>query len=701
MARHRAVEVGEECDLVVAVVGQPSTGKSTFFGHVTGKAVRVAAWPGTTVEMAVARIEHRGARVCLVDLPGVYGLATTSPEEAITKRFLLEGSYDAVLALVDPLIVERSVYLPLELAEMGLRLVVALTKWDLAHKRGVHVDVGKVSSRLGVPVIPISSLTGEGVKELLDALVEAARGGGPRPPLRVDYGPLGQYIERLSRELGSTPLSSTWVALKLLEGDEEVARLVSRGDVLELAKELREEFRRVYGRHPEDVAVFARYEKASEVLEGAVVRVAVRESRASLYLDRLFLSPRLGPVLSLATLFLVFLGAFGVNTGFPLNALMRLAGWESAAEALEEYSLSGLLARAFSLLGDSVRGSLEGYSEALAALVADGILGGVGLVLSFAPLVLVVSALISVLEDSGLGPRMVHSLHRLLRAFGLSGRSLYPLVLGFGCNVPAALQSRIAIDEHERLQVLGSVPFVLCQARFVVMMYFAQYLFPGRPLLQASLVFSLYMLSIALFLLTSKLLRALVFKAGEAPELVMEIPPLHRPSARVVWWNSWIRVRHFLAKAGTVIFAMALAAWLAVSYGPAGLASDPADSYAALVGSAVGRLAEAVYGLDPSSSWKVGFALLYGAVAKEGLVTSAAALSNVEEAEALEALGLTFQQAVGLLFFFMFYIPCLPTIAAIYYESRSLRYALGVSLYLVLAALVVSVSAYWVLELFA
>ncbi|MEM1703172.1 MAG: FeoB small GTPase domain-containing protein, partial [Zestosphaera sp.] len=167
----RASSVGE-CGITVAVVGQPSTGKSTFFTYVTGEVVRIASWPGTTVEQRVASVEYRGVRLCFVDLPGIYGLAATSPEEAITKKFLLEGEYDVVLVLVDPLVIERSIYLPLQLAEMGVKLVVAVTKWDVVHKSGLHVDVSKVSARLGVPVVPISSITGEGVDELMSVLVE-------------------------------------------------------------------------------------------------------------------------------------------------------------------------------------------------------------------------------------------------------------------------------------------------------------------------------------------------------------------------------------------------------------------------------------------------------------------------------------------------------------------------------------------------
>lgn len=691
----------ERCVLTVAVVGQPSTGKSTFFSHVTGKIERVASWPGTTVEQKIARVRYRDMSICLVDLPGIYGLSVTSFEESVTKKFLLLGNYDVVLVLVDPLVIERSIYLPLQIAEMGVRVVVAVTKWDIIHKHGVHIDVEKLSSRLGFPVLPISSITGEGVGKLLDSVVRIASSELRWRPLEVDYGPLNSYIDKLAaaiEELKNPNLSKRWVAERLLEGDPEVSELVGSGNVLQLAGRLREEFRKVFGTYPEDVATYMRFRKASEVLEGAVVRVRIKRGTLAAGLDRVFLSPKLGIVASVGILFIAFLAAFTVNTGFPLNVILRFAGMEQVAEVLETYSLSGLIGEGFAILSEYLRSFLGQYSVTLATVLADGVVGGVGMVLSFAPLVLVVSAVISVIEDSGLGPRMVASLHSFFSGFGLSGRSLYPLVLGFGCNVPAVMQSRIAIDEYERKQVIASAPFVLCQARLVVMMYFTNYLFPGQPLLQASTMLLLYSTSILLFLLTSKLVRRAVFKVRENPELVMEIPPLHRPSARVVWWNSWLRAKHFLVKAGTVIFVMALASWFMVATGPRGFTDDPASSYAAIAGSAIGKFFELIYKVDSRTSWKVGYALLYGTVAKEGLITSVAQLSAVEEGKALEVLGLNPAQAISLLVLFMFYIPCAPTIAAIYRESESAKFTIGVTLYMVTTSVVLSTITYYTLS---
>ncbi len=689
------------CGLTVAVVGQPSTGKSTFFSRVTGKIERVASWPGTTVEQSIARVRHRDVNICLVDLPGIYGLSTTSLEEAVTKRFLLQGKYDFVLVLVDPLVIERSIYLPLQLAEMGVKVVIAITKWDIIHKHGIHIDVEKLSTRLGIPIFPISSITGEGISNLLDYLVRATGELRVRP-LKIDYGLLNSYIERLATSIGeiSNPgLSRWWVAERLLEGDQEVSELVRSRDALKLAGELREEFRKTFGSYPEDVATYMRFRKVSEVLEGAVVRVPIKGGALSGWVDKVFLNQRLGFLASLATLFLAFLVAFTVNTGFPLNVIFRYAGLENVADILETYSLSGLISEGFALLSDYLKSYLEGFNPTLVTVLADGVIGSVGVVLSFAPLVLVVSAIISVIEDSGLGPRMVTSLHNFFSAFGLSGRSLYPLVLGLGCNVPAVMQSRIAIDEYERKQIIASTPFVLCQARLVVMMYFANYIFPGRPLLQASTILLLYVTSIALFMLTSKLVRRVAFKVSESPELVMEIPPLHKPSARVVWWNSWLRTKHFLVKAGTVIFALSLASWLMISVGPNGFSEDPASSYAAIAGTAISRFFELTYGVDRDVSWKIGYALIYGTIAKEGLITSIAQLSAVEEGSALEVLKLSPAQAVSLLMLFMFYIPCAPTIVVAYRESGSIRFVAGLVLYMVAIALALSVITYHTLNL--
>lgn len=692
---------GRSCDYVVAVVGQPSVGKSTFFARVTGEVVRIANWPGTTVEQKVGLTVFEGKTVCLVDLPGVYGLSPTSPEEKVTKNFLLSGDWDAVLVLADSLALERSIYLPIQVGEMTDKLVVALAKWDETHKRGVHVDVEKLSSRLGVPVIPVSSVTGEGVKRVISTLVKLIEGGVKNRRVHIDYGILESYLSELSTQVEKCcggRLLGRWVALRLMEEDHEVIELIKdMPEVVRRGEELREDFRRATGRTPEEIAILRRYECASQLLKDVVVRVRVRPSYVTV-VDKIFLHPILGPAASALTIFSTFAVAFTLNTGFPLTLVLRYVGFTVAADFLERYSISGLLEQLFGSVGGLVRPALESVSRELASLLVDGVLGGVGSVLSFLPLILLVSAAMAVLEDSGLGPRMVSSLHSFFRYFGLSGRALYPLVIGFGCNVPAVTQSRVAVDEFERIEVIASAPFVLCQARLVVLLYFTRALFPGDTLSQSAVMTSLYMVSILLYLITAKLVRRL-YGVKEAPELIMEVPPIHRPSARVVWWSSWSNTRHFLYKAGVIILTLSLLSWGMLSYGPARYAESLDQSYGAVIGSGVGRFFEEFYGLNNSTSWMVGYALVYGSIAKEGLISSIAQLTGLAGEEALNVLKLTTAQGVSILTLMMFYVPCMTTVAVIYQESKSARLTLAIVTYVLGVALTISLLSYTLLSL--
>jgi len=693
------VSEGRSCDYVIAVVGQPSVGKSTFFAHVTGELVRVANWPGTTVEQKVGIVTFEGKTLCLVDLPGIYGLSPTSPEEEITKNFLISGNWDVVLVLADSLILERSIYLPIQIGEMTSKLVVALTKWDVTHKMGVHIDVGKLSSRLGFPIIPISSITGEGIREVLATLVRIAEGKVRSNPIKISYGLLDSYVNELTELVSDEKLiklPKRWVALRLLEGDQDIVNFVKdRPDIIEKSEKLREEFKKATGRMPEEIAILGRYEYATQVIKETIVRVAVRP-RITTLIDKVYLHPLAGPLVSAITLFLVFALAFTINTGFPFTYLLRSLGLDAAANALESYSLSGLLERFFTFAGEVLRTVLGNLSKEIASLLADGILGGLGTVLSFLPLVFLVSVSLAVLEDSGLGPRMVVSLHNSLKFFGLSGRALYPLVIGFGCNVPAVIQSRISIDEVEKREIIVSSPFILCQARLIVLLYFTKVLFPSNAIFQALVMTLLYFTSIILYLLTAKLVRFLS-NVKEPPELIMELPIMHRPSLKVVWWGSWSNTKHFLYKAGVIIFALSILSWVLLSYGPTGYVESPETSYGAIAGSYLGRVLEALYNLRSESSWVIGYALIYGFIAKEGLIASVSQLTGLAEEEALTSLGLDFAQGISILIFMMFYVPCMATVATIHQESKSLKFTLGLTIYLVSVALLISLITYRIL----
>jgi ferrous iron transport protein B len=678
----------------VAVVGNPNVGKSTLFTRLTREIAHIANWPGTTVERKEGVLHLDGADVVLVDLPGVYSLAGVSVEEKVARDYILRGDWDAVLVLVDSLAPERTLYLAVHVLELTGRAVVALTKWDAAHARGVHVRVESLRRALGVPVVAVSAVTGEGLGELVKALREVLEGGGGEP-LKVDYGLLEPAIAEVERELAGLRLGVRaplrWIALKLLEGDEDLAKLVEGaggGAAVGRARELREAVARSAGVDPEELAVARRFRFVDEVSRRAVVRARVSEGRGTL--ERLLLSPVAGPLLSLAILVSAYALVFSLNTGFPLNALFKVVGLGELAERLESFTLSGLISSFFDAAAGYLRASLP--PSPLASLLADGLLGGLALVLSFLPLILTALLVLAFLEDSGVGPYAAASLHRLFQRVGLSGRAAYPLLVALGCNVPAVMASRTAPEEAERRQLMAAMPFVPCQARLVVLLAFASAYFADSPLLAAAAFVTAYAIALALFAATSLAVRR-VLGAGEAPELALELPPLHKPSLRVLWWISWDYAKHYLKRAGLVIFGLSLVVWGLTSYGPSGPA-EPGESYAAIAGRALAPLASFL-GLSGGKAEAAAFAALAGLVAKETILLSLAALQgSTDPVEALRALELSRAQALALAVFYTAYMPCAATIATIYKESGSARFAAAAVAWSILASAAVSWLAY-------
>jgi ferrous iron transport protein B len=693
--------------LIVALAGSPNVGKSALFNALTGKAAHVANWPGVTVDMAVAVVDVEGSRLCLVDLPGTYGLSATSLDEEAARNFILDGTPDAIIVVADATAPERTLYLAVQMLELTPRVVVVLNKADMAHSLGIHIHVKELERRLGVPVVAVSALQGLGLDDLLEAVVGVARGEGGGRPLRIDYGALEPFIAELEEMLAPhehhVKVPARWLAVKLLEGDEkaeEIVRAHGLAEVADHAHRLRARFRAENGTYPEDIATAARFDYAERLLKGAVVRVRIRRSRLVEAVEAVFRHPVAGPLASLVTLFLLFTIVFAVNVGFPLNLVLESLGYSSIAGALEEYSLSGLVARLFNALAAEVEALLVGrVPETLAGLVVDGIITGVGSVISFLPLIVTVSAMLAVLEDSGLAPRMAASLHGLFEKFGVSGRALFPLMVSMGCNVPGVISARGIPEGEERVSIALSTPFVTCQARLVVLLAFlGAYL--ASPFSRALAVLLIYMAGVLLALVTAGVLRRLLFGRAESPELVIELPPLHRPSGKVVWWTTWSYSKSFVRKAAGIIFVLSIVVWTLTFYGPSGAVSNPADSFGAMLGRVFEPAARALWGISGDQAWKVIFAAINGFAAKEVVVETIAIVQGIEDpVAAVRSLGLTIPQAMSLLVFLMLYVPCMATVAVMYQETKRGRYVIAAILYMVVVAAAFSAAVYRLLEL--
>ncbi len=688
-------------EILVALAGSPNVGKSTLFNRITGGDVHVANWPGVTLQRAEGRIEHHGITLRIVDLPGTYSLSAQDVGERIAREFIVEERPDVIVIVVDATSLEKSLYFAIMALELCQRAVIALNMIDAAEKRGIHVDVEGLESRLGVPVVPVSALKGIGLGVLLDRILDVALDRVKTLPPRVDYDGLEPFIhevEKVLKDKGAlSRYPSRWAAVRLLEGDEVLIDEL-RSEDPELADKIlsiRERARVELGEDPERIAIGSRYSFIDEVVSSTVTRVRLAAPTITEKLDELMLHPVAGPIASVFLILLTFFLIFAVNTGFPLNILLDHMGYPELAALIEEYSLSGILGSLFDWLSSFLSEWLAsmGYADWLVGLISDGIVGSLGTLASFIPLLLMAYVFLGAMQDSGLFPRAAVSLDNLFRRFGLSGRAFFPAALGMGCSVAAVVSTRAMDDDRERMVTAMTSPLVPCQARLLVLLALASAAF-ANPLEQSALTVSIYLLSFILYLLTSKLLNKFLFKVEYAPDLVMELPPYHRPSLRVIWWYARNNTEHFVRKAGLLIFVLGVATWFLLNFGPAGYLShgDISQSYAAILG----NILTPVTSLIGLPDWRYALAFEVGFVAKEGLLITFSSITGAADpVEALKSMGITPLKAVSMALAMNYYVPCLATVAALFSELRIGKYVLLTVAIEIVLALLLAGTVYW------
>ncbi len=664
-------------ELLIALIGSPNVGKSTLFNRITGGNVHVANWAGVTLQRFEGTLSYGGKRLRVVDLPGTYGLSAENVGERIAREFIAGEKPDVLILIADATSLERSLYLVVNALELQGRAVVALNMIDAAEKRGIHVNEEGLQGRLGVPVVSISALKGFGIGRLLRAIIDVAEGrSGREEPLLVNYNGLERFIARLERVLGEAGFDRyplRWAAVRLLEGDEVLMKELS--EYPEVASEvlaLREEARRELATEPESLVIASRYEFIEELLMDNVERVGLSGPSVEEALDGVLLHPIAGPLVSVTLILLAFLAVFTLNTGFPVTMILSAVGLKDLSDLIESYSLTGLIGSLFGAVSSKVASALSslGLNDLLVGLMSEGILGTLGTLMSFIPLLLITYMILGALQDSGIFPRAAASLDSIFRRFGLSGRALFPAVVGFGCNVPGVIATRGLEEEEERVVTSVAEPFIPCQARLAVLVVISAAVFRD-PLHQAYLMVSIYLLGILMFLLSSKFLRKLIFGSKEAPELLMELPPYHVPSARVIWWYARANTLHFLRKAGLIILILGTLTWLALNSGPSGYPVETSGSFASIIGSFLAPVLSPA-GLD---DWRLALALEVGFIAKEGLITVFSSISGISDpVGAIRALGMTPLRAVSLALFMSLYVPCLATLSVMLSELRRAKY---------------------------
>ena len=644
----------------VALVGNPNCGKTTLFNALTGSDQYVGNWPGVTVEKKEGTAKVGDVSFTVVDLPGIYSLSPYSMEELVARRFIIGEKPDAIINIVDATNLERNLYLTMQLLELERPMVLALNFMDEVEKKGDQIDCGKLSAHLGVPVIPISARDGQNIDKLVEEAHRQMHTGLTLEPddlyddfTHAIHHRIGDIIHDRAYERG---IPAHWAAIKLLEGDSEVAKDLGLGETTlrridqiateyEASSELGDR---------ETLLADSRYRFVERVVRSSVKRrgdggkPTITERIDAVATHKYFALP-----LFLAMMLVVFLITFS-GPGAWLS--------DGIAAFLEDVLCPGASAWLNSL----------GAPAWLTGLLVDGLISGVGGVITFLPMIALLFLFLSLLEDSGYMARAAFVMDRTLRHFGLSGKAFIPMLMGFGCTVPAVMGARTMENEKDRRMTILLVPFMSCGARLPIYGLMTAAFFPDHAGL---VVFGLYLLGPVLAFLSGLFLKRFLFKGEPAPFL-LELPPYRMPTAKNIWLHVWQRVRDFLTRAGTIIAAMSVVVWFLQSFGPNfQMVSDTAESILARFGSFIAP----IFAPLGFGAWQAAVALLTGLIAKEAVVSSMSlfyGFSMTDYAAAGAAMAVTFSPAAALAFlvFCALYTPCVAAIATIRREMGSRRW---------------------------
>jgi ferrous iron transport protein B len=660
-----------EGTVLVALAGQPNVGKSTVFNLLTGMNQHVGNWPGKTVERKEGAFASNGNEYRLVDLPGTYSLTANSAEEVIAREFIIRERPDVVVAMVDAAILERSLYLVAELLPLPAPVIVGLNMIDVAEQEGFCIEPEVLEAALGVRVVPMIAAKNVGVRELVEAIDEAVSGDGSyepkRPEIRADHQEVLVRIEDLIAGSVPEPYPRDWVALKLLEGDREVTKMMQAY----LPEGRWEAVHSVLRDHDDALVAVAggRYEWIGRMIRAAVTCPKSGQIGRTERLDRWATHPLWGLVFLAGVLGVVFWLTYAI--GVPLQELMdtyvvgALANWVTTL-------MTGIGAPAW-----------------LTSLLTDGVVGGLGSVLTFLPILLIFFAVMGVLEDVGYMARAAYVMDGFMHMMGLHGKSFLPLFLGFGCNVPAVLGARVIESRRARLVTILLAPLVPCTARMAVVAFLAPAFFGSAATLVS---WGLILLALLVLALAGVLINRVMFR-GQRAAFIMELPLYHVPNPRTIVLLVWQRSREFVLKAVTVILPVSLAIWV-LSTLPSG---DVETSFLAQVGRWLEPVGS-VMGFD----WRLIVALVTGFIAKENTIASLRVLFGTGEGTGLAEVlagSLSTSTALAFLVVQMLFVPCVATVAAIRQETRSWGWMLFSLGFLLAVSWGAGIGVYWLARL--
>lgn len=657
----------------VALVGNPNCGKTSLFNFASGAHERVGNYSGVTVDAKEGFAEFEGYRMKLVDLPGTYSLSAYSPEELYVRKQLVEDTPDVIINVLDASNIERNLYLTTQLMDMHLRVVCALNMFDETERRGDQLNIDTLSGLMGIPMVPTSFKTGRGLPELMREVIhifESQEGhDNYYRHIHINHGhEIENGIANIQKFLKGNDLlrlrySTRWLALKLLEKDSEAERVIRELPEAEQIIEVRDvaihRVKEETGTDSETAIMDAKYGFIRGALQEAGYEMGTKENtyKVTHQLDALITNRWLGFPIFFFLLYLMFEATFTLGQ-YPMDWIEAGVEW----------------------LGDFVS---QNMSEGpLKAMLVDGIIGGVGAVIVFLPQILILYTFISFMEDSGYMARAAFIMDKLMHGMGLHGKSFIPLIMGFGCNVPAVMATRTIESRRSRLITMLVLPMMSCSARLPIYIMITGAFFAVRY--QSLVMMSLYVTGIVLSVIIARVLSTWVIKGEDTP-FVMELPPYRFPTAKAIFRHTWEKGKQYLKKMGGVILVASILVWALGYFGTMGVAPSLEESFIGLMGKAIEPLF-----LAQGFNWRLDVSLLAGVGAKEIVASTIGVLYGDA--------GYNFSPltAYAFLLFVLIYFPCIATIAAIKHESGSWRWAIFAACYTTLLAWVVSAVVYQV-----
>ena len=674
-------------DLHVGFIGNPNCGKTTLFNAYTGAKLKVANWPGVTVEKKEGVFKYHDHNYKLVDLPGIYSLTSYTMEEKLSRQYILSEDVDVIIDIADASTLERNLYLTLQLIELGKPVILALNMMDIVEERGMEIDLHRLPEMLGIPVIPVSARRKTGLDILMHAVAHHKRKPTDNnlehhhetnekkskhkhkhhKELALVYSDeiedkIDEITKRLEEKYGLTE-NLRWLAIKLLEKDEEICNLYP-------------DFDDIVTKNYETDIINQKYDFIEEIIEETVVN---KKSKTELTdkIDKVLTHNIWSVPIFLAIMALVFVLTFTLGDYFSsyLQVLIdRIT-----------YGINYLL-------------NAMHVNHILKSLIVDGALAGVGGILTFLPNIFILFLALAILEDSGYMSRVAYVMDNLMSKIGLSGRAFVPMLLGFGCTVPAVMCTRTLENMHDRRKTIFITPFMSCSAKLPVYILFSHVFFGKYAIIAA---FSMYVLGIVVAIITALIIKLFDKSKSSSGELVIELPEYKKPNAHSILIYATEKVKDYLTKAGTTIFIASIIVWIILNFGPHGMCgNNVSESFGAMLG----KLLSPIMKPAGLGSWQIIVALIFGIAGKEIIVSSCGIIYGISNITSLHGMfsfhnillssGFTYANAIALIVFSLLYTPCIAAFTTMHKEYQSKKWTIFSLLYQLFIAWLLATIAY-------